>query len=452
MFDLIIYNIFIPPIRLDAELNDCAICRVNRKKERKMLFKKLLTIDEAKEKFADIMDRRGLESEVVKIEQAYGRILAEDVVSNMDVPGFLRTAMDGYAVKCVETAGAGPNSPVRLKMIGEVEMGKAPEFEIKGGECAYVPTGGMVPEGADGLVIIEDTNRGGDIPDFKSCHDDVYIEVFAQAEPEADFVSPDEDVSKDELIIEKGKKLQCREIGVLAALGLDEIRVYKNLKIAIISTGDELVGIGDMLKPPKVRDINSYTLMALAQKYGMEVTMMELLKDDEDIFESKVREAMRDSDIIAASGGSSVGKKDFTARIINKVANPGVIVHGIALKPGKPTILGYDDDSRTVFVGVPGHPSSAMMSFEIIVMDVIRRKYTGKTAEEKEIRAVLTVPVEAKKSRDTCVTVSVKNGEAVPIGRKSGAITMLSRADGYILLKAGSSCKQGDIVNVKIFE
>ena len=423
-----------------------------------MIFTKLETVASAKAKMLEAIKSKGLETECVSITEAFGRTLAEDVKSNENIPGFVRTAMDGYAVKCEDVRGATPENPVKLKFIGEVCMGHVPEFTIEHGTCAYVPTGGMVPEGADGTVIIEKTKTGGDIPSLPADPDaePIYIELYEQPKPNGNFVPIDEDVKKGEIVLAKGRKLRPQEIGTLASLGRTEVKVYKPLKMAIISTGDELVAIDATLAPAKVRDINSYSLMGLAQKYGMEITQMSLLEDDEELLEKTVREAMKTADIIAASGGSSVGKKDATARIFDKVSNPGIFVHGISLKPGKPTILGFDDETKTLLVGVPGHPASAMMSFEMVVMEPINEYMTGKSAEESEfvVPAFLTSEAKAKASRDTCITVSLSAGdkpEATPINKKSSAITMLSQADGYIVISAGEVKNAGDMVKVHLF-
>lgn len=417
-----------------------------------MLFTNLDTIETAKAKLRGKLEEMGLRTESVNTTECFGRILAQDIISDVDVPSFRRTAMDGYAVICAETEGASEDNPVVLEMIGEVEMGKTPAFEIKPGTCAYVPTGGMFPKGADGLVIIENTDRGGEIPDISEGN--VKIAMFSGALPGDNLVEPGEDMKKGETILKSGRKLRQQDIGVLAALGISEVEVYKPLSMTIISTGDELVGIHEVPEGGQVRDINSYTLMAMAQKYGIEVKSMHLLQDVDDILEECVRNATNEADFVAISGGSSVGKKDATAPIINKVASPGVFVHGIKLKPGRPTILGTDDETRTLFVGVPGHPASAIMSTEMIVIDTLR-ELMG-CGKEPELQAVLAAPIKADKKRDTCITFHlIDHGpgtqlKAEPLRKKSGAITMLSQADAYVLLEAGQQMEEGETVAVRM--
>lgn len=426
-----------------------------------MLIEKMESTEKAKEKLKESLKLMMPEKEVVPINEAYNRILAEDIISEIEVPGFLRTAMDGYALHCEDAAEASPENPVKLKYIGEVEMGKPPQFTVGKGECAYVPTGGMMPEGADGIVIIENTDRGGDIPSGNEKDiENLYIEMRLSAVPGANLVEPDEDVAKGELVLASGRRIRPQEMGILAALGKKAVSVYKPYSMAIISTGDELVSIDDIPAGGQVRDINSYTMLGLAEKYGMAVTRMDLLKDKEDLLEEAVRAAMNEADIIAISGGSSVGKKDATARIIDEVADPGVFIHGVALKPGRPTILGLDEKTKTLFVGVPGHPASAMMSFELIVTDTIREMITGAGGSAKTVPAVLKGTAKAKGNRDTCITVrlaeleSAKNSnikfEATPVKKKSGAISMLSQADGYILIPAGRNVADGETVQVRL--
>lgn len=417
-----------------------------------MLFTNLDTITSAKAKLREKLEELGLPTETAQIGDCFGRVLAQDIVSDMDVPSFRRTAMDGYAVICSETEGASEDAPVSMTMIGEVEMGKAPSFVIKPGTCAYVPTGGMLPEGADGIVIIENTDRGGDIPE--ASEGDVKVAMLAPAKPGANLVEPGEDMKRGEVVLKRGQKLRQQDIGVMAALGISEALVYRPFSMTIISTGDELVGIDEVPEGGQVRDINSYTLMALAQKYGIEVKGMHLLEDKEDLLRDCVREAMKESDIVAISGGSSVGKKDSTAPIIQQVAAPGVFVHGISLKPGRPTILGTDEETKTLFVGVPGHPASAIMSFEMIVIDTLK-EVTG-SGQQPLVPAVLTAPIKADQKRDTCITLHItdqgagKELLAQPLKKKSGAITMLAQADAYVLLEAGAQMGEGETVYVRM--
>lgn len=416
-----------------------------------MIFHELESITTAQKKLQDVLKQLELQNEEVAVTAAYGRILAEDVVSKLNVPGFRRTAMDGYAVRCQDVQSASKETPVTLPMVGEVKMGKAPGFTIGEGQCAYIPTGGMLPAGADGIVIIEDTAQGGEIPD--AADGDVKIDMQAAAKPGANLVEIGEDVQQGETVLFRGTRLRASEIGALASLGVATVKVYRPLRLAILSTGDELVGIDEVPHPGQVRDINSYTIMAMAQKYGMQIVQMSLLKDDEALVGRTVREAMLQADLIALSGGSSVGKKDATVRIIETVASPGVFVHGIALKPGKPTILGWDQESSTIFAGVPGHPASAIMSFEMIVMTSIQRWLCPRSAAmAATVPMILGTEAKAKRIRDTCITVRVENGIVTPVNKKSGAITMLSQADGYILIPAGESRRKGDSVDVHLFD
>jgi len=365
--------------------------------------------------------------ENLPLSEACGRTLATDVLSPLDIPAFRRSTVDGYAVLSKDTAAAGESIPVFLTVKALVEMGRPASFEIKSGECAGVPTGGMLPDGADAVVMVEYSEGFGADG----------IAVYASVAYGENVVETGEDKNKGELLLSRGKRLLPQDIGALAAAGIISVPVYALPRLTVFSTGDELVPPEAEPKPGQIRDVNTYALTALAAKHGFLVVQSAVLPDSEAILEGSLKGAMENSDIIAVSGGSSQGEKDMTAAIIDKVSKPGVLSHGLAIKPGKPTILGYDDHSRTLLVGLPGHPVSAMIVFEIL-FGFLQRELTGLIAP-LAIPARLLLNAPGSPGKTTCYPAKLHRdgGEynVEPIFGKSGLITTLTEADGYFVME-----------------
>jgi molybdopterin molybdotransferase len=323
-------------------------------------------------------------------------------------------------------------------------MGKPASIEIKSGECAGVPTGGMLPDGADAVVMVEYSESFG--TDGVAVYDSV-----AYGE---NVVEIGEDKKKGKLLLSRGRGLLPQDIGALAAAGIISVPVYAFPRMAIFSSGDELVPPEFEPKPGQIRDVNTYALTTLAVKHGFSVVQSAVLPDSEAIFEESLRGAMENSDIIAVSGGSSQGEKDMTAAIIDKVSKPGVLTHGMAIKPGKPTILGYDDYSRTLLVGLPGHPVSAMIVFELL-FSFLQRELMG-LIPPFSIPAKLLLNAAASPGKTTCYPVKLHRdgGEyaVAPIFGKSGLITTLTEADGYFVIERDKEGLQaGATVFVNLF-
>ncbi|QQK09049.1 gephyrin-like molybdotransferase Glp [Miniphocaeibacter halophilus] len=408
---------------------------------------KLLKVDEVErvqEKIWNIVNNWNLNTEIINISEASGRILAHDIITKEDIPGFTRSTVDGYAVFSKDTAAAGDSIPVFLKNIGVIEMGQASDLEIISGQCVEISTGGMLPKGANGVVMVEYTENFGEDG----------VAVSSSISEGENVVYPNEDVSKGQLILRKGSKLLPQSIGVLSALGITEIKVYKPLSLTIISTGDEIVSPEKPLELGKVRDINSLALKALAEKNGYSVIDIFVLKDDEDLLRETVKKAMEKSDLVAVSGGSSQGKKDITAKVLDNISSPGVFTHGMAIKPGKPTIVAYDENSKTLLIGLPGHPVSAMLVFDILFNKMIKKLM--EVEEELEIPAKVTTNLASSPGKTTCWPVKLlkdKGGYlAKPIFGKSGLITSLLGADGYFSVNRNhEGLEKGDEVWVKLF-
>ena len=352
------------------------------------------TLDEAREKTMQRVKSRPLESEMIFPDQALGRILAADLCAVSDIPGFRRSIVDGYAVVAADTAAAGEAIPVFLKEAGSVSMGKPAGFSIRSGECAYVPTGAMLPNGADAVVMVEYAEKAGG-----------NIAVYEAAAPGAGMVEADEDLRKGECLLRRGTLIRPQEAGALAAAGITELPVFAPLSMALISTGDELIPPEQEPRSGEIRDINTQALKALASKQGYRVVSAQVLPDDEERLEAALREALIASDVAVISGGSSQGEKDASARVINKIAKPGVFTHGLSLKPGKPTILGWDEESQTLLAGLPGHPVAAMVVFELIFGWLSDKLFCRSRPSAFPVPARISCNVPGSPGRTVCLPV-----------------------------------------------
>ena len=381
-------------------------------------------------------------TEMVPASEAFGRFLSEPVMSRDPVPHFIRSTMDGYALRASETSGASETIPALMKSAGDVSMGEAPGFSLKPGEAAYVPTGGMLPEGADAVVMVEYSEVLGN-----------EIAIMTPAFPGMNIVPVGRDIKQDEPLFDTGRRLDSPDIGVLAASGIKEVEVYRKPAMTLLSTGDEIMGPEDELRPGKIRDINTYTIKAEAERFGYRIVRTEVISDDRTALEAAVRKAMTDSDILFLSGGSSAGKKDFTTDVFNAMGDPGSFVHGIAFNPGKPTILA--DAGGFPLIGLPGHPISSLMVFRVIGRAMLYYLNGSKVPPVPWIEAVLSENVHASPGRDTYKPVyirkltdssesSIVNDKneaefaAVPVAGGSSMITTLSHADGYMVISRDS--------------
>jgi len=266
-------------------------------------------------------------TETVSIYEALDRVLAADVISSVDVPHFDRSVVDGYAVKLGDVSGASTGIPGFLTMVGEVEMGRVTTLALKPGETVYVPTGGMVPEGTEAMVMIEYTEQLGETD----------LAVYTNVGANENMMLTGDDIKVGEGIFQRGHKLRPQDIGVLSALGKTEIEVFEPLKIAIISTGDEIVKPGEIPQKGQIVDINTPALIAMTKLFGAEVACVDYAKDDLDHIKLAAKAALGSSDVVVLSGGSSMGEKDFTVKVIEELGT--VLLHGLSVKPGKPTIL-----------------------------------------------------------------------------------------------------------------
>lgn len=406
----------------------------------------LLAVDslkEAREKLVKAVGDKPYKTKKIHVNEALGYVLAADIKSSYMIPDFRRSTVDGYAVLAKDTWGASESAPVFLEIIGEVNIGFPAEQKLHSGECVYVPTGGMLPDGAECMVMIE----------YCEIFDQNHIAVYESAAVGKNMVEIGEDIKEGEILLKKNTRIAPRDIAALAAAGIIEICVFEPLAITILSTGDELIPPGEKRNQGQIYDINTYGLQALAVKHGLTVRDAYVVKDEESLLLNGVTKAMETSDIVLVSGGSSQGKKDMTKKILNEAAAPGVFTHGLSLKPGKPTILGYDEKSETLLAGLPGHPVAAMLVFELLILWLDR--YRLGTEEEYTLPAVMETNIASSPGKTTCQMVElIKNKEgytARPVFGKSGLITTLSWADGYVLINMNKEgIRSGERVEVHL--
>ena len=387
-----------------------------------------------------------LETEQIKITDAYNRIIACDIISDINIPDFIRSTMDGYAVRSKSVFGASESNPAILSVKGSIEMGKPPDFEINIGESAKIATGAMLPKGADSVVMVEHT----DIIDNSE------IQVYKSLVPFQHVVNIGEDFKKEEKIISKGQKLRPQEIGILACLGYKNVLVYKKPEISIISTGDELVSIDKNPGYGKIRDINTYTLSSLIIKNGGIPNPIGIVKDDYKSLCIAFEKAVEQSDMIIVSGGSSVGTRDFTIDILESLPDTKILLHGISIKPGKPTILAKS--KQKAFWGMPGHVTSAMIVFHSIVKHFIHHisGFTFFNDNNIQIPAILSRNIASVQGRTDFVRVKLirenNTYTAQPVIGKSGLLNTMIKSDGYFEIDINLEGKyKGELIWVTPF-
>ena len=362
-------------------------------------------------------------TELVCLSAALGRTLAEDIAAEEYVPDFDRSTVDGYAVRARDTIGCTDAIPANQPLQGEVLMGEGAEFQLNPEECVAVPTGGAVPKDADSVVMIEYTEDYGDGT----------IGISKSAAPGQNMIFRGDDVYPGKVILKKGRVLSSQDIGALAAIGRVQVPVVKKLTVGVISTGDELVPPSEKPSAGQVRDVNSPMLEAMLTGFGANVINYGIVIDDEALLAEKVHKAVSECDAVLLSGGSSVGVKDAACRIIESMGS--LLLHGIAIKPGKPTILGKT--GQKPLVGLPGHPVAAYFITKLFILPLLAR-LSGKQLETYSVPARITESVSANHGRAQvhCCRLELREGElwATPIRGKSGLITTLAGADGYFVI------------------
>jgi molybdenum cofactor synthesis domain-containing protein len=388
------------------------------------MFRKLLTLEEAREAISNL-ELATLCSEEISLLKAHDRVLAENVTSNLDIPPFGRSTVDGYAVKAADTFGADEKQPVRLKICGVVNIGELPRTSVPQGKAAEIVTGAPIPEGADAVVLIEDTERTND-----------ELRVFSAVTKGENVMKKGSDIKKGETVLKARQVLKAREIGVLAALGIACVKVFAVPRVAVLSTGGEVIEPGKELPPGKIYDINAYSLSTAVLESGGKPVYLGVIPDDKTELREALQRALECADIVVTSGGVSVGPKDLMPQTVDSLGKPGLIFSGIAVKPGKPTTMAMIGQ-KPVFA-LPGHPTSALLIFQLLVRPVIWRLSGRAAAQTETAKALAGMRMFSAKGRRTFVMVKLRKNkagrltaEAVETGA-SGAITTLAKADGYV--------------------
>ncbi len=388
--------------------------------------------------------------ERVHCEDACGRILARNVHSPENLPHFPRSTMDGFAVRSEDTYGASEGLPLMLNVTGRVIMGKACDMAVKPGEAIAITTGGMLPEGADSVIMEE------------YCHvlDEETIEITKAVTPWENVLRPGEDVKKGEELFLRGHRLRFQDVGLLAAVGIEEVEVFQKPRVAIVSTGDEIVAPGTGSVPPgKVRDVNGPSILARLKYLGYPTKHLGIVPDDEVKLKALCEEALfgqSDSDVLLLSGGSSIGMRDFTLKVISELPDSKILFHGIAIKPGKPAI--FATSGAKAIWGLPGHPVSSMITLLFFVepfLGYLEGSYTD--TARKTTRAILGVNIPSVHGRLDFVRVKLNEGEngrlvAIPVYGKSAMVSTMTRADGLVAVPTHSEgLDRGKEVEVLLF-
>ena len=436
-------------------------------------FLKLLPPDEARALLLSQIGTPTVTAESIDTGSALHRVTAEDILAPHPLPEFTRSSVDGYAVRAEDTYGSGDSSPAYLALAGEVPMGAAPAFDLAAGEAALIHTGGMLPAGSNAVVMLENTqaflgptnsttpNHEAGRTSAGSPHADsnlvsgMEVEVLKAAAVGENVIRAGEDVAKGQVVVPRGVRLRAPEIGGLMALGIVAVRVARKPRVGIISSGDEIVDPYRQPAPGQVRDVNAYTLACMVSEEGGQAVHYGIVQDEIEALRGLAEQAARDCDVVLISGGSSASARDTTAEVIRALGQPGVLVHGINIRPGKPTILGRC--AGKVIFGLPGNPVSALVIGYLFVGPVVERLLgLGHKGPAATIKARLSVNLPSQAGREDWWPVKLspvgglsKDWLAEPIFGKSNLIFSLAAAAGLIRIPPeANGLAAGEIVSV----
>lgn len=386
------------------------------------MFHRLVSVDEALELVYNSLREAG-HPEVLETDLwgSLGKILAEDIYSSIDYPPFDRSTVEGYAVRALDVAGASEVEPRVLRVVGEVGVGEAPSIEVREGEAVEIATGAIVPRGADAVVMSEYTKREGD-----------RVYIYRHVYPGENISQTGSDISAGDLVLRRGTLLTSREVAALAAIGRRRVRVYRPLRVYVYSTGNEIVEPGQPLRPGAVYDINGYSVSSALREIGLEVYFRGILGDDYSLMREEFEKALRESDVVISTGGTSAGYRDLVYRVLREMG-ASIVFHGIKSRPGRPTLLAVRD--RKVFIGLPGFPLSAMIILLRVVRPAVLRLY-GLEERRRAVRVRIPYRVEAGRGVREFIPVSVIETErgytGYPIQLGSGSVMSLLVSDGFI--------------------
>jgi putative molybdopterin biosynthesis protein len=403
-----------------------------RRAARQEQFLEVVSAAEARHRFEARVDRSPCGSETVPLAAALSHVITSDVIAHVDAPPFDRANVDGFAVRALDTVGASPSAPKRLALNAEViACGVAPGIEVAPGTATTIATGGVIPRGADAVVMIEHTEL---IEDDAAPTIDVH-----RAAASGQFISyAGSDISRGETLLRRGIEIGSREIGMLAACGFASVEVIRRPRVAVLSTGDELVEPGRPLRPGAVYDSNGAIIAAAVAEAGGEAVAFGAVPDDEAALERAMRQALDSCDMVVLSGGTSKGAGDLSHRVVSRLGRSGILVHGVALKPGKPLCLAVIGDKPLVVL--PGFPTSAIFTFHAFVAPIIRARAGLPAEAARTVTARVPVRVPSELGREEFVLVSLVGAQdgliAFPTGKGSGAVTAFSQADGFLAIDA----------------
>jgi molybdopterin molybdotransferase len=399
------------------------------------LFLQVVSVSKAIEEIRNLAVRCG--DEPVPLIEALHRILAEDVLADVDIPGFTRSVVDGYAVRAADTTGSSDVIPSMFPLRGRVAMGASAGNSLQSGECIYVPTGGILPEGADAVVMIEHAEQIG--------KEVLVKKPVAHGENVLFF---NEDFSSGDVVCQRGRRLSPQDIGVLAAAGCIDVPVVRIPKIGILSTGNELVPVNVRPLPGHVRDVNSYVVASFVREQGCTPILYGIVQDDREALRSAISNATTECDAVLISGGSSKDDRDMVAAIIREEGE--VLIHGIAISPGKPTIIGKCNSKP--IIGLPGHPASAFIVLIVIVRHLIAGMTGDSESGVRSVQATLGQNVSSSKGREDYVRVAVHDGIATPLFGKSGLLNTLVKSTGIVRIPAErEGLETGTLVEVIVW-
>ncbi|BAU91743.1 molybdopterin biosynthesis-like protein [Methylorubrum populi] len=406
-------------------------------------FLTVMSREEALDAFCAAIPHTALPAETLPLAESLGRVLARDVASPIDVPPFDRALVDGFALRAADTEGANTARPRRLTLNREIlACGVAPTRTVAAGTATPIATGGVVPRGADAVVMVEQT---------EFLEDALAVDVTAPVRPGQFVGYAGADMAFGETVLRKGTVVTAREIGMLAACGLDEIAVVRRPRVAVLSTGDELVAPGKDLRPGAIYDSNGAIVAASVAENGGEPVPLGIVRDDEAALEGALRDALARGDLVVLSGGTSKGAGDVSHRVLSRLGSPGILVHGVALKPGKPLCLAVAEGKAVVVL--PGFPTSAMFTFHEFVVPLVRALAGLPPREEEAVRARLPQRLTSELGRTEFVMASLAQGAdgavALPLPKGSGSVTAFSQADGFFAVPAArSGMEAGEMVSV----
>ena len=368
-----------------------------------------------------------LSFEKVSIEDSLHRVLSEDIISPINLPEFTRSTVDGFALKAKDTYGASEKNPAVLRVVGEILMGQVSEIEVKEEEVVKVPTGGMVPKGADAVEMVE----------YTEWVDSHTLHVFKALSPLENVIQVGEDVKAGEIVLRKGHRVRPEDIGLMAGIGKTNVHVYLRPRVGIISSGDEIVPIEMTPQPGEVRDMNRYTIVSMVKEAGGIAFFIGIAKDLFDDLKEKIEWGLKESDLLVITGGSSVGTLDLALDVLRSLPGTEIMAHGVSVRPGKPTLLAEVDGKPVL--GLPGHPVSAMVIFHLFGRPILKN-LAGQLEEEfkygKKLNAKASRNIPSVSGREDYVRVTLEEREGVfwahPIFGKSGAISNLVNADGLM--------------------